>query len=109
MKKIIAVSLVSLVSAGSLAACGSSTSKSTQANGNSPALAQSGTPDAAKVATDLKALFDSKNVKYNSVPYCTHKSGNDFVCEVDGTKYGKAYPDVTDDGVSIYEQGIPAS
>jgi hypothetical protein len=86
MKKLTTLATIAVASL-TIAACGSSGVSTGQ------------------VRSDLKQLMDDHSITYTGVPYCTHKSGNDFVCEVDGTSDGKEYPDVTDDGKSIFEQG----
>jgi hypothetical protein len=60
------------------------------------------------VASDLRSLLNSNFIQYDSVGPCAHQSGNQYVCTVtrngsDTTVY------VTDDGKTIYEQGIAAN
>lgn len=76
-----------------------------------------GSKSAIDVKNDLSNLLTQNNISFSSIPYCTHKSGNDYVCEVDGTTdsngnladqsgLGTTFVNVTDDGKSIFEQGI---
>lgn len=61
------------------------------------------------VVADLKSLLDDHAVDYSSVQ-CTHQSGTQYVCAVYPTDGGKPqFAQVTDDGNSIYEQGIDGS
>ena len=62
--------------------------------------------DASRVTGDLKSLLDSHSVAYTDVS-CTHQSGNSWGCFV--TINGQQqFAQITDDGHSIYEQGIAA-
>lgn len=57
------------------------------------------------VAADLQNLLDSNLIQYSSIGGCAHQSGNQYVCTV--TQNGQQIPvQVTDDGKTIYEQGI---
>jgi hypothetical protein len=102
MRKSITVAATCIVAALSIAACGS-VSGGTGTEASQPTAPGNNTD---QVVTDLKSLLTDKGVTYSSVPYCTHGSGNDYTCEVDGTSDGTDYPSVTDDGNSIYEQGV---
>jgi hypothetical protein len=86
MKKLTTLAAIAAATLG-VAACGASGS-------------------ASNVRSDLKQLMGDKGITYTGVPYCTHQSGNLYVCEVDGTTNGKEYPNVTDDGKTIFAQGL---
>lgn len=65
--------------------------------------------NASRVEGDLKSLLDDHAVHYSSVA-CTHQSGTQYGCFVYSPDGGKPqFAQVTDDGNSIYEQGIDAS
>lgn len=95
MKKITSIAVIIAASIG-ITACGSSSNPS----------ANSASANTTNVVQDLEGLLHEKGVTFTTVPYCTHKSGNDYVCEVDGTDDGTVYPSVTDDGASIYVSGL---
>jgi hypothetical protein len=58
----------------------------------------------SRVVGDLKSLLDQHSIAYTDVT-CTHQSGNHWGCLV--TINGQQqFAQVTDDGHSIYEQGI---
>jgi hypothetical protein len=59
-----------------------------------------------RVANDLKALLDQNGISYTDAT-CSHASGNQYSCIVD-TISGSTPVQVTDDGHTIYEQGISA-
>jgi hypothetical protein len=60
------------------------------------------------VASDLRSLLDSNFTQYDSVGPCAHQSGNQYVCTV--TRNGSPVTvQVTDDGKTVYEQGISAN
>jgi hypothetical protein len=104
MRKSITVAATCIFAALSIAACGSVSSS----GGTGTAASQPTAPgdNTEQVVTDLESLLTDKGVTYSSVPYCTHASGNDYTCQVNGTSDGTDYPSVTDDGNSIYEQGV---
>ena len=57
------------------------------------------------VASDLRSLFDSHGIQYDDVGPCAHQTGNQYICTV--TRNGQPTTvAVTDDGTTIYEQGI---
>jgi hypothetical protein len=60
----------------------------------------------ARVAADLKALLDQNGISYTNAN-CSHASGNQYSCIV-VTFSGSTPVQVTDDGHTIYEQGISA-
>jgi hypothetical protein len=99
MKRIILI--LCLLAAIGIAGCGS---KKPSCAGLAPERSCDATN--SSVIADLKYLFDVKNVNYGSIPYCTHQSGNQYVCEVDGTDNGTVSIDVSDDGHSVYETGL---
>lgn len=59
----------------------------------------------AQVKSDLQGLLIDKNPDYQ-VSFCTHRSGNSYECQVYGLDNKPVYLDVTDDGSSIYEEGL---
>jgi len=61
------------------------------------------------VVSDLKALFNDKNVSFQSVDFCTHQTGNEYICQVTSPQGTQETVNVTDDGKSIYEQGYDSS
>ena len=74
--------------------------------GSNGASGGNGTPSTSPVATDLKSLLDSHSIACNGVSNCAHQNGNQFICEIEGTKAGKTLVNVTDDGSTIHEQGL---
>jgi len=64
---------------------------------------------AAQVKSDLNSFFQDPGENWSdnySVSFCTHKSANSYVCQVYGSDGKPIYIDVTDDGKSIYEDGV---
>lgn len=89
MKRVLAVSAAMVLG---LSACGGS-------------KGSNGAPSTDKVKSDLSQLLENHSTP-GSVQFCAHQTGNEFVCQVSGTKDGTVSVTVTDDGTTIFEQGL---
>lgn len=94
MRKLIAGLIVAAAVTGG---CGGSNS-----NGSS---SSSGRSD-SQVQQDLTSLINSSGPSGATVNECTHQSGNQYVCQVTLSDGTKRFANVTDDGSSIYENGV---
>lgn len=84
-----------IVVAAALSGCGGSGG----ANGGN------GTPSTDQVKSDLTQLMLDKNL-LGTVSLCVRQNGNQFICQVNGVGSGTTSVQVTDDGKTIFEQGL---
>lgn len=92
MRKSLISAATCIVAALSVAACG----------GKAPA----GSAGSKNVVADLNSLFSDKGMYGDKATLCAHKSGNEYICSVTLDDGSTTTADVTDDGSTIYEQGV---
>ena len=72
------------------------------------ALAGCGSQSTSSVKNDLRGLLDDNAISYTSIDYVVHQNANEYIATVTMQDGSKVNVNVTDDGKTIYEQGISA-